>query len=162
AASLYGRPHGLVAAARPPGRGAGHHPRHGAGHERAARGLPLRAALPVRGRALRPRTAAGRPARGKPLVALLLRPDREVPDREAHDREVPGMTAPLLEVDNLVKHFVARRSLTGRATAIVQAVDGVSLRLEAGETLALVGESGCGKTTLGRLVLRLIEPTGGT
>jgi peptide/nickel transport system ATP-binding protein/oligopeptide transport system ATP-binding protein len=71
------------------------------------------------------------------------------------------MTEPLLEVENLVKHFVARRSLTGRPTATVKAVDGVSFTVEAGRTLALVGESGCGKTTLGRLVLRLLEPTGG-
>jgi oligopeptide/dipeptide ABC transporter ATP-binding protein len=67
----------------------------------------------------------------------------------------------LLEVDGLVKHFVAQRSLTGRPTALVKAVDGVSFTVAAGETLALVGESGCGKSTLGRLVLRLIEPTAG-
>jgi peptide/nickel transport system ATP-binding protein len=71
------------------------------------------------------------------------------------------MTAPLVEVENLVKHFVARRSITGRPTATVKAVDGVSFAVEVGKTLALVGESGCGKTTLGRLVLRLIEPTSG-
>ena len=72
------------------------------------------------------------------------------------------MTAPLLEVDGLVKHFVARRSLFGTPLATVKAVDGVSFSLAAGETLALVGESGCGKSTVGRLVLRLIEPTAGT
>jgi oligopeptide/dipeptide ABC transporter ATP-binding protein len=71
------------------------------------------------------------------------------------------MSVPLLQVDNLVRHFVAGRSFTGRAIATVKAVDGVSFTVNAGETLALVGESGCGKSTLGRLVLRLIEPTAG-
>jgi peptide/nickel transport system ATP-binding protein/oligopeptide transport system ATP-binding protein len=68
----------------------------------------------------------------------------------------------LLEVDNLVRHFVVRRSLLGRARATVKAVDGVSFTLAAGETLALVGESGCGKSTVSRLVLRLIEPSAGS
>jgi peptide/nickel transport system ATP-binding protein/oligopeptide transport system ATP-binding protein len=68
----------------------------------------------------------------------------------------------LLEVENLVRHFVVRRSLLGRPTATVQAVDGVSFTVAPGETLALVGESGCGKSTVSRLVLRLIEPTAGT
>lgn len=67
------------------------------------------------------------------------------------------MTA-LLEVENVVKHFPARRSVFGRVTAFVKAVDGVSFSVEAGKTLALVGESGCGKSTLSRLLLRLIEP----
>jgi peptide/nickel transport system ATP-binding protein/oligopeptide transport system ATP-binding protein len=70
------------------------------------------------------------------------------------------MTA-LLEVEGLVKHFVAERSLLGRPKAFVKAVDGVSFSLEAGKTLALVGESGCGKSTVSRLVLRLIEPDAG-
>jgi oligopeptide/dipeptide ABC transporter ATP-binding protein len=70
------------------------------------------------------------------------------------------MTA-LLEVENLVKHFVAERSVFGRPTAFVKAVDGVSFHVNAGETLALVGESGCGKSTVSRLVLRLIEPDAG-
>jgi peptide/nickel transport system ATP-binding protein/oligopeptide transport system ATP-binding protein len=70
------------------------------------------------------------------------------------------MTA-LLEVKDLVKHFVASRSAFGRPTAFVKAVDGVSFTVDAGETLALVGESGCGKSTISRLVLRLIEPDQG-
>jgi len=71
------------------------------------------------------------------------------------------MTA-LLEVEGLVKHFVAARSVFGTPTAYVKAVDGVSFTVEAGKTLALVGESGCGKSTVSRLVLRLIEPDAGT
>src|SRR5215475_9576369 len=71
------------------------------------------------------------------------------------------MSAPLLEVEDVGRQFVVRRSAFGRPTAIVTAVDGVSFSLGAGKTLALVGESGCGKSTLGRLVLRLIEPTAG-
>jgi oligopeptide/dipeptide ABC transporter ATP-binding protein len=67
----------------------------------------------------------------------------------------------LLTVDGLAKTFVARRNLLGRPTALVKAVDGVTFQVDAGETLALVGESGCGKSTVGRLVLDLIPPTAG-
>jgi oligopeptide/dipeptide ABC transporter ATP-binding protein len=67
----------------------------------------------------------------------------------------------LLEVEGLKKHFVADRSVFGRPTAFIKAVDGVSFTVEAGKTLALVGESGCGKSTVSRLVLRLIEPDAG-
>jgi peptide/nickel transport system ATP-binding protein len=70
-------------------------------------------------------------------------------------------TTPLLEVRDLQVHFPVRQGLLRRVVDHVRAVDGVSLRIEAGKILALVGESGCGKTTLGRAILRLIEPTGG-
>ena len=70
-------------------------------------------------------------------------------------------SVPILEVSGLTKRFVAQRSVLGRVTQRVNAVDGVSFSVAAGETLALVGESGCGKSTVGRLALRLIEPTAG-
>ena len=67
----------------------------------------------------------------------------------------------LLEVQNLKVHFPVQRSLLGRAREFVRAVDDVSFTLAPGETVGLVGESGCGKTTLGRAVIKLIEPTAG-
>jgi oligopeptide transport system ATP-binding protein len=70
------------------------------------------------------------------------------------------MTEPLLEAVALTKHFSVGGAFGGRG-GVVRAVDGVSFRLQRGETLALVGESGCGKSTTARLVLRLIEPTDG-
>ena len=73
------------------------------------------------------------------------------------------MSGALLEVENLAKYYEVKRGLLfGRHVGSVRAVDGVSFSLGRGETLALVGESGCGKSTTARLVLRLIEPTAGT
>jgi len=71
------------------------------------------------------------------------------------------MTMPLLTVNQLVKHFPIRGGLLGRVLDKVHAVDGVSFEVNTGETLGIVGESGCGKSTTGRCVLRLIEPTSG-
>ena len=82
-----------------------------------------------------------------------------------------GMTPPpdatttvpplLLRAEHLVKHFPLGRGLFGRGDAVVHAVDDVSFTLAAGETMALVGESGCGKSTVGRLLLRLLDATAG-
>ncbi len=74
----------------------------------------------------------------------------------------PTPTAPLVQVDGLKKWFPIQRGLLGRTTGHVRAVDGVSFTIQRGKTLGLVGESGCGKSTTGRTILRLIEPTAGT
>ena len=91
--------------------------------------------------------------------------------REAEDRMAkaelrlaphPALSAgPLLRVEDLKVHFPIRSGVLQRVTAYVKAVDGVSLTIAAGRTLGLVGESGCGKTTVGKGILRLTEPTGG-
>jgi peptide/nickel transport system ATP-binding protein/oligopeptide transport system ATP-binding protein len=70
--------------------------------------------------------------------------------------------APLLEVSDLKKHFAIHKGFFSRVSGQVYAVDGVSFSIGRGETLGLVGESGCGKSTVGRTVLKLLEPTAGT
>ncbi len=71
------------------------------------------------------------------------------------------MTAPLLEVRDLTKHFPIHKGVFSRVAGQVRAVDGISFHIDSGETLGLVGESGCGKSTAGRTLLRLLEPTAG-
>ena len=70
--------------------------------------------------------------------------------------------APILKITDLVKHFPIKTGLFNRVSGNVFAVDGVSLELNKGETLGLVGESGCGKSTVARMIVQLIKPTGGT
>ena len=68
---------------------------------------------------------------------------------------------PLLEVKDLQKYFVVGTNFFGKPTKYLHAVDGVSFKIERGKTLGIVGESGCGKTTMGRTILRLHDVTGG-
>ena len=70
-------------------------------------------------------------------------------------------TTPVLEVRDLKKHFPVRRGFFGRQIGTVRAVDGITFALRSGETLGLVGESGCGKSTTGKMISKLIEPTAG-
>ena len=81
-------------------------------------------------------------------------------ERESRHKEIYS-AAPVLQIKNLKTYFPIRKGILGRSKQFVKAVDDVSFDVYPGETLGLVGESGCGKTTLGRTILRLIEPTGG-
>nr|WP_260848676.1 dipeptide ABC transporter ATP-binding protein [Streptomyces sp. SLBN-118] len=75
--------------------------------------------------------------------------------------QAAGSPEPLLKVQGLVKHFPIKKGLLQRQVGAVKAVDGIDFDVRRGETLGVVGESGCGKSTMGRLITRLLEPTGG-
>ncbi|MBL8474697.1 MAG: dipeptide ABC transporter ATP-binding protein [Methyloversatilis sp.] len=89
-------------------------------------------------------------------------PTATAPSTVVADGRIEAGQARLLSVRDLKVHFPIRRGVLQRVVGHVRAVDGVSLDIRPGRTLALVGESGCGKTTVGKAILRLIEPTGGT
>src|SRR5207237_4822346 len=73
-----------------------------------------------------------------------------------------GAAQPLVEVEHLTKHFTVKQGVFARGRGVVHAVEDVTLSVFRGETLGIVGESGCGKSTTARLMLRLIDPTSGT
>ncbi len=102
----------------------------------------------------------GRLLHPKSELAAMGHPWEQTP-RADDTTPIAEATLPLLEVNNLQVHFPVRRGVFARVVDHVRAVDGISFRVYKGQTLGLVGESGCGKTTAGRAILRLLEPTGG-
>ncbi len=88
-------------------------------------------------------------------------PTEELPTESVEEEPVEEKTDILLDVKNLKKYFVVGKNFFGKPTAFLKAVDDVSFRLKKGKTLGIVGESGCGKTTMGRTILRLYDVTGG-
>src|SRR5439155_4218574 len=132
----------------------------------AARGLQVPPALPARVRQVhggaRPRLARGQARPPRPLLARARdEARRALQDDRGRTGRVSTNGTPLVEVDSLVKYFPIKSGLLSREVARVHAVDDVTFSVREGETLGLVGESGCGKTTLGRTVVRLLEPTEG-
>src|SRR6516162_4569089 len=122
--------------------------------------LRLRPALRPGFRSLPHRSAAGVRARQAPHGAVLARCLGFRSSRHAGSERYNLMA--VLEAAGLTKHFQARRGVFGGDRGVVRAVDGISFTIEAGRTLGVVGESGCGKTTTAKLVLGLEEPSGGT
>lgn len=96
-----------------------------------------------------------------PVVSDFLNPVSKEALTKPSDQKIPGNSTPLIEVKDLVVQFPGRKSFFGKPSSYMNAVDQVSFTINQGETLGLVGESGCGKTTLGRALLRLVEPASG-
>lgn len=94
-------------------------------------------------------------------VGDFLKNDNKELKIEVYEKPKKPETETLLEIQNLEKHFPIKGGVFKRTQSWVKAVDGVSFKLQRGKTLGLVGESGCGKTTLGRTIIRLLEPTQG-
>ena len=94
-------------------------------------------------------------------VAEKEREESEKAVKIEQDKLLPPDPEAILEVRHLKKHFTLKKTLMGKPLSILKAVDDVSFKIKAGETLGIVGESGCGKTTMGRAVLKLHQPTAG-
>jgi peptide/nickel transport system ATP-binding protein len=100
------------------------------------------------------------------LYSTATGPAAEEPDTAAVPRSVtafpPLPSRTLLRVDDLKVHFPIHKGVLQRVVGYVKAVDGVSMEIARGRTLGLVGESGCGKTTIGKGIIRLVDPTSGS